>query len=79
MFVNRTLNSDRGYNEKIAIEHRHSGTVNHVFTRAKDLNLNLEARKEILRAIREKKDIDARTAIIDAEEVKPKALPAKTK
>jgi phage/plasmid-associated DNA primase len=72
MFVNRTLNADRGYNERIAIDHNHSGTVNHVFHRAKDLNLNLEARKEILRAIRAKKEDDART--IDAVEVKPKEL-----
>jgi transposase len=70
LFVNRTLNSDRGYNEKIAVQHEHSGTIRHIGYSVKDLNLSLEMRKDLLRAVREKKA----TEIIDAEEVEPKQL-----
>lgn len=52
MFVNRTINADRGYSEKIQIEH--SGSV--AGFSIDDLNLDLETRKKILIAIRERKE-----------------------
>lgn len=52
IFVNRTINRDRGYNEKqeiqvnAKVEHEHKINVS-------QLNLSLEARKELLMAMRE--------------------------
>ena len=52
IFVNKTLNADRGYSEKIQVEH--SGQINTGFT-IEDLDLDLDTRKKILEAIRRKK------------------------
>jgi len=51
MFVNRTINADRGYAEKLAVEH--SGQVNTGFS-LDELDLPLHTRKEILDAVRRK-------------------------
>jgi len=53
IFVNRTKNADRGYSEKLRVEH--SGSVS-VGISVDELNLSLETRKEILKAIRAKKE-----------------------
>lgn len=53
LFVNRTINRDRGYNEKVVVEHQ--GTVNHQhLIDLEGLDLSLEVRKAILDAIRER-------------------------
>jgi hypothetical protein len=57
IFVNKTINRDRGYNEKLDvnvsgnIEHQHSHSV----ISMKELSLPLEVRRIILAALREKK------------------------
>jgi len=62
IFVNKTINRDRGYNEKIDlnvsgnIEHEHL----HAHIAVDELQLRLETRKEILEAIRNRKDIEAK-------------------
>lgn len=55
MFVNRTKNADRGYNERMTVEH--SGEITLGFS-IDELNLPLETRKEILHAIRQRKELD---------------------
>ncbi len=52
MFVNRTLNADRGYSEKLQINH--SGEINSGLSLA-ELDLDMETRKKVLQAIRLKK------------------------
>ena len=57
IFVNKTINRDRGYNEKLDvnvqghIEHDHL----HVAIPVDELNLSIEVRREILEAIRDQK------------------------
>jgi len=68
MFINRTLNANRGYNERMQINHQHSGEIRHVGYRVQDLELSMATRKEILKAVRARK-------IIDVEEDDPKELP----
>ncbi len=52
VFANRTQNADRGYNEKIQLEH--TGNVTHSMIDLSELNLDIETRRKILDAIREK-------------------------
>lgn len=64
IFVNKTLNRDRGYAEKINIDHKHE----HTHVTVDDLQLPLEVRKTILKAMQEKqKMIPAGNDIEDAE------------
>ena len=59
MFVNRTINADRGYSEKMQVEH--SGTVHHsVGFDIDDLDLDIETRRKILEAVRKKKELKDR-------------------
>jgi len=55
MFVNRTKNADRGYSEKIQIEH--SGQIASSVS-IDELELPMETRKELLRAVRATKVVD---------------------
>ena len=55
MFVNRTKNADRGYSEKIQVEH--SGAIA-TSVSVDELELPMETRKELLRAVRASKVID---------------------
>lgn len=52
IFVNKTINGDRGYNEKITLEH--SGQIEVGFS-IDELELPLDVRKIILDAVRKKK------------------------
>lgn len=58
IFANRTMNRDRGYGDKVEVEH--TGTVqhNHLLSQVnlEELDLSLETRREILLAIRKKKE-----------------------
>lgn len=65
LFANRTQNADRGYNEKIQLEH--TGQVNHQFD-LNELDLDIDTRRKILEAIRRKND--KRGRIIDVNEVR---------
>ena len=66
----RSKLADRGYNDKLQVEH--SGTVEHRHTiDVADLALPIETRKRILKAVRAKQD-----EVADAELVPTKALPA---
>lgn len=51
LFVNRTVNADRGYTEKVEVHH--SGSVGEL--NFEDLDLDLETRKKVLEAMRRKK------------------------
>lgn len=68
IFANKTLNADRGYGEKM--EMQVSGQVNvvHTLVPITELNLPLETKKDILRAIRERKAevIEVQDATLDA-------------
>lgn len=72
VFVNKTLNADRGYSEKIKVEH--SGEIQHTvgLYSVDDLALDLETKKKILTAIRQKK-----SEVIEMEEAESekKTLP----
>lgn len=72
MFVNRTKNADRGYTERVKVEH--SGNVNIGIT-LDELDLPLEIRKVILQAMREKK---AQQNAISAGEGEMKQIAGKT-
>ena len=56
IFANRTFNRDRGYNEKVEVEH--TGQVDHKHSvSVDDLDLPIETRKLLLKAVREKKNV----------------------
>lgn len=73
IFVNRTLNRDRGYDPKITIVHE--GSINHTHVSMDQIvqDLPLEARVELLKAIRK------RRGELPVGEPNPLALPAKRK
>lgn len=64
IFCNKTMNRDRGYNEKIEldvqgmIEHNHT----HALIPVDELTLSLNTKKEILEAVRNRKVIEVETA-----------------
>lgn len=60
MFVNRTVNADRGYSEKLEVNH--SGTIKQGID-IDELDLSIEVRRAILEALRKKKQ-----SVIDVEE-----------
>lgn len=63
IFANRTLNRDRGYNDKVEI----SGEISHNHQVSIDqLNLPLEVRQQLLQAVRERKQLPKPVEIIDA-------------
>lgn len=69
MFVNRTINADRGYNERMDVNHHHTiGSGIDI----SQLDLDIETRKKILEAIRKKKQATNGHSgeIVDVEEVK---------
>lgn len=69
MFVNKTVNADRGYREKLQIEH--SGSVSSGYG-LDDLELDMETRKKILDAIRKKEEGQKAIPgpVVDVEEIK---------
>ena len=52
MFVNRTINSDRGYVEKLKLEH----TLPDAGFQIDDLDLDLDTRRKVLEAVRRRKE-----------------------
>lgn len=69
MFVNRTVNADRGYTEKIQVEHQ--GTINAGFE-LDDLDLDIETKRKLLKAIRERearKKVEEEGETVEAEMV----------
>jgi hypothetical protein len=54
IFVNKTINRDRGYNEKVELTVSGSVEHNHNFIDLDGLDLSLEVRKQILEAVRKK-------------------------
>jgi hypothetical protein len=56
LFANRTYNADRGYGNKMQVEH--SGSVQHTINvvPVKELNLPLEVRKSIYESMQERKE-----------------------
>lgn len=51
LFVNKTMNADRGYSEKLHVEHTtQQGTIN-----LDDLQLDIQTRKKLLEAVRTKR------------------------
>lgn len=64
--VNRTYNADRGYGNKVKVEH--SGEVHHeIGVSIDDLPLSLEDKKKILKAIRDNKSAELPEHVEDAE------------
>lgn len=53
IFANRTINADRGYSEKLKVEH--SGSVGRDFD-IDDLDLDVETKRKVLMAIRKKNE-----------------------
>jgi len=67
LHVNKTFNRKRGYGDKLEVVH--SGKVEHKI-KVDELNLSLETRKELLRAIQEKRataQIEDKRDVVDAE------------
>jgi hypothetical protein len=58
LFVNRTINADRGYSERLTLEHKMDPSFG-----LDDLDLDLETRKKILEAIRNKKAVSSHPVI----------------
>jgi len=69
IFANSTYNKDRGYGRNATLKVEGEMTVNRNVMSVDDLELSLEARKEILRAVRHRKKVES-------EVVEQKALPA---
>ena len=60
IFANKTINRDRGYGEKLEVEH--TGQVSQDITlNMNELDLSIEVRREILKAIRDKDQKDRTT------------------
>lgn len=55
IFVNKTVNADRGYSEKIDLNVSGQVDVNHHLIPIDDLDLDLDTRKKLLEAIRKRK------------------------
>ena len=68
-FFNRTQNADRGYNEKIQVEH--TGTVAHVGFTVAELDLPPDLLRGLLQAVRAAEE---KKKTIDAEVIEPKQL-----
>ena len=69
IFANKTVNADRGYSEKLRIEHTAQGND---LIDINELELDLDTRKKILDAIRSKKAkpvLELREPSLDALEV----------
>ncbi len=60
VFANRTFNRDRGYHEKVEIEHKHSGTITHAHIDIDELDLPVNVRRLILQAVRKRKQVESR-------------------
>lgn len=78
LFVNRTINADRGYSEKLRIEH--SGPS--IGIDIDSLDLDIETRRKILAAVRKQKEKTNNNGhppaeVVDVEEVKqlPESFP----
>lgn len=56
LFANRTFNADRGYGNKVQVEHSGNVSHTHKVVPVKDLNLDLDLRKALLKAIRERNE-----------------------
>jgi hypothetical protein len=70
LFVNRTINADRGYSEKLEVQH--SGSIAAGEFNIEELDLDLDTRRKILEAMRRKKQ-----AVQDVQAVvTPARLPA---
>lgn len=50
IFVNRTLNADRGYNPKVIVEHQ--GGVMHAHVDIENLELDVDTKRKLLAAVR---------------------------
>lgn len=75
IFVNKTVNRDRGYNEKVDINVTHHKGDNGGL-RLEDLDLSVECKREILLAIRKKKELDnPKPAAIEYKRVGNRAVP----
>jgi len=74
VFANRTQNADRGYNEKMQVEH--TGTIHHAALNLDDLELDFETRRKILDAVRRKRELEPKRLtsgeVTDAEIVEEK-------
>jgi len=57
IWVNKTVNADRGYSEKIKVEH----SINPDGFNFEDLDLDLETKRKILDAIRRKRELSSGT------------------
>lgn len=71
IFVNKTVNADRGYNERIDVHH--SGSVGGGGVDVDDLDLPLDIRKAIYQAVQRKKQASAQASaqpIMDVQTVK---------
>jgi len=55
IFVNRTFNRDRGYNEKVEVDMNLSGEIDQNVMSVDMMKLPLQTRKEILKSLRKKK------------------------
>lgn len=61
IFANRTFNAKRGYSEKLQVEHQGEVTQNINVVDLTQLGLDLETKRKIVKAIREKEEQDAAT------------------
>lgn len=79
IFVNKTVNADRGYSETIKVQH--SGTVDVGTIDVDSLDLPLDVRRIVLEALRKQKNANLaaeearnKQPILEAEEVPPRRL-----
>jgi transposase len=54
LFVNKTVNRDRGYGERQEHVHTHAGTITNAHVDVRDLDLPLDTRLQLLQAMRAK-------------------------
>lgn len=67
IFVNKTINKDMGYTEKIEVEHKHDHQHTHLHAHISADDLPLELRKQVLQVLRDKKQQTPTPDIIDVD------------
>lgn len=70
LFGMRTLNADRGYTNKVTVQHQHEGSVLHQHVDLDNLPVDIDTKRKLLAAMREARQVEA----IPAAPGGPKAL-----
>jgi hypothetical protein len=75
LFGMRTLNADRGYSQKVTVQHQHEGSVLHAHVDVAKLDVDVDTKRKMLQAIREQRAADERALPAASGPIVPKIAP----